>query len=169
MHLSGSIAKAGHIAIYFFDEGYIMSEQKAYRVGWVIPNQVAGLTHYTPEVTLDEFQSIAGESNAMLNDIDKPFHIVIDNRIMNMAFLPDLQALQGAAPYMSNPYLRHVVMIKPQVMEGLAKDLPSYTDGNITLTYVDEIQDVVDLLKAADGDLRWHMVEADFFPDARFE
>lgn len=146
-----------------------MLEFKNYRVGWVIPNQVAALTHYTAEITLDEFQSIAGEAAALLVDASEPFHVIIDNRIMNMAFLPDLSGLQGSAPYMENPNLRHVVMVKPTAMQGWAKDLPSYTDENVTLTYVDDIQDVVDLLKAEDETLRWHMVEADFFPDANFE
>ena len=29
-----------------------------YKVGWVIPEKLMALTHYVPEVTMEEFQAI---------------------------------------------------------------------------------------------------------------
>ena len=146
-----------------------MPEQKSYRVDWVIPNQIGALTHYTPDIMLDEFQSISGEAAALFTDATEPFHVIIDNRIMNMAFLPDLDAIKRSAPYTQNVNLRYIIMVKPDAMEGSASELPDYTDGNITLTYVDTLDEAVTLLKAQDSNLRWHEVESDFFPDATFE
>ena len=127
------------------------------------------MTHYTSAVTLEEFQAIGGEAAALFTEASDPFHVIIDNRIMNMAFLPDLDTLKRSAPYMDNPNLRYIIMIKPDAMAGTANDLPDYTDNDVTLTYVDSLDDAVTLLKAQDKDIRWHEVEADFFPDAVFE
>lgn len=146
-----------------------MYESKNYRVGWVIPGQVGALTHYTPDVTLEDFQDIAHESHDLFETATQPFHVIIDNRIMNMAFLPDLDAIKGSADYMNNPNLRHIVMIKPEGMDGSANELPSYEDDNATLTYVDNLNDAVSLLKAEDETLDWSVVESDFFPNAKFE
>lgn len=146
-----------------------MHNDKNYRVGWVIPNQLGALTHYTPEVTLEEFQEISGEAAALFTDVTDIFHVIIDNRIMNMAFLPDLNAIKQAAPYANNPNLRHIIMVKPEQMDGSANDLPHYEDNQVTLTYVDTLDDAVTLLKSEDSRLRWHEVESDFFPNATFE
>lgn len=146
-----------------------MPQQKNYRVGWVIPNQVGALTHYTPEVTLEEFQNIGGEASALFESASEPFHVIIDNRIMNMAFLPDLNTLKNSAPYMSNSNLRYVIMVKPNAMDGSASDLADYNDADVTLTYVDTLDEAIALLKAQDKNLRWHEVESDFFPNATFE
>lgn len=146
-----------------------MHEDKNYRVGWVIPNQIGALTHYTPEITLEEFQCISAEAADLFTDAAETFHMIIDNRIMNMAFLPDLDAIKRAAPYASNPNLGYIIMIKPEQMEGSANDLSDYHADNVTLTYVDTLDDAILLLKANDSNLRWHEVESDFFPNATFE
>ncbi len=142
-----------------------MNNDKNYRVGWVIPNQIAALTHYTPEIMLDEFQAIAGESEVLANSATERFHLIIDNRIMNMAFVPDLATIR---PYTNNPLLQHIVMIKPEQMEGSANELASYTDDHLTLTYVDTLVDAQNFLKSEDNELRWHEAESDFFPNAKF-
>jgi len=145
-----------------------MDNDKNYRVGWVIPNQVAALTHYTPEIMLDEFQAIAVESEALATSATDRFHLIIDNRIMNMAFVPDLATIRQAAPYTNNPRLQHIIMIKPEQMQGSADELPSYTDDHLTLTYVDTLADAENFLKSEDNTIRWHEVESDFFPNATF-
>lgn len=145
-----------------------MNNDKNYRVGWVIPNQIAALTHYTPEIMLDEFQAIASESEILTTSATDRFHLIIDNRIMNMAFVPDLATIRQAAPYTNNPLLQHIVMIKPEQMEGSANHLPSYTDDHLTLTYVDTLMDAENFLKAKDHDIRWHEAESDFFPNGKF-
>lgn len=145
-----------------------MHNDKNYRVGWVIPNQLGALTHYTSEVTLDDFQEISGEAAALFGEATDTFHVIIDNRIMNMAFLPDLDAIKQAAPYTNNPHLRHIIMVKPEQMDGSASELPHYQDEHITLTYVDSLDDAATLLKGDDNSLRWHEVESDFFPNATF-
>lgn len=146
-----------------------MQDEKNYRVGWVIPNQIGALTHYSPEVTLEEFQDIGGEAADLFTDANEPFHVIIDNRIMNMAFLPDLATLKRNAPYMANDNLRYIIMVKPNAMEGSASDLADYNDANVTLTYVDTLDEAVTLLKDQDDNLRWHEVESDFFPNATFK
>lgn len=146
-----------------------MPEQKNYRVGWVIPGQIGALTHYTPEVTLEEFQAIGGEASDLFTSATDPFHVIIDNRIMNMAFLPDLDAIKRSASYTDNPNLRYIIMVKPEAMDDSVSQLPDYTDDQIILTYVDSLDDAIALLKANDNTLRWHEVEADFFPNATFE
>ena len=146
-----------------------MNHDKNYRVGWVIPNQIAALTHYTSDILLDEFQAIAGESEALTASATDRFHLIIDNRIMNMAFVPDLATIRQAAPYTNTPLLQHIIMIKPEQMEGSANHLPSYTDEHLTLTYVDTLTDAVTFLKNEDPEIRWHEAESDFFPNAVFK
>ena len=145
-----------------------MRNDKNYRVGWVIPNQVAELTHYTPNILLEEFQAIGNESDAIASSAESRFHLIIDNRIMDMAFVPDLATIRQAAPYTNTPHLQHIIMIKPEQMEGAAHELPSYTDDHLTLTYVDTLADAVDFLKAEDDEIRWREADSDFFPNAKF-
>ena len=110
-----------------------MNHDKNYRIGWVIPDQLSALTYYTSRLTIEEFQAIASETSDFFNETSQPFHLIIDNRVMNMAFLPDLDTLKRSAAHMRHPNLRYIVMVKPASMKGSARDLPGYTDDTITL------------------------------------
>lgn len=143
-----------------------MPQIKNYRVGWVIPDQLCALTHYSPTLMIEDFQAIAGETADLFNATTRPFHCIIDNRIMNMAFLPDLDTIKGSGTHMRHPNIRHIVMVKPQDMKGSAKELPSFTDDTITLTYVDSLEEAIQFFKVQVPHLDWSKADSNFFLDA---
>lgn len=133
-----------------------------YKVGWVIPGQVLGLTHFHPIVTAEDIQGVIETTEKLLTSMTRRFHIIIDNRIVKMDSLTTLQQMKQAAPFLANFHLREVVLVVPLDTETLPDP---QTDGYVTLTYVRSIEDAIEHLDDVDGFLDVADMDARFFPE----
>lgn len=133
-----------------------------YKVGWVIPGQVIGLTHYIPTVTLADVEGVIATTTQLLSTVHRPFHMIIDNRVVSMKQLPDLQDLQSSSPFINHDLLREVVMVVP--FEMSERPAPQHA-GNVTLSYTDTIEAAIHHLDEADDLLDVADMDARFFPE----
>ena len=133
-----------------------------YKVGWVIPAQVLGLTHFHPIVTAEDIQGVVETAEKLLTGVSRRFNIVIDNRIVKMDTLTTLQQMKQAAPFLANYHLRDVVMVVPLDTESLPEP---QTDGYVTLTYVRSIEEAIEHIADADEFLDIADMDARFFPE----
>lgn len=137
-----------------------------YRAGWLIPNQVMALTHFVPDVSMDDFMGIASDTTQAMKGVSNDFHVLIDNRIINNTQLTPLQTMLDSAPYMNHPHLRHVVVITPTALDQPADTIPPETVNQITLTHVDTLDDAYTHLRAVDATINWDALDSTFFdPD----
>jgi hypothetical protein len=135
-----------------------------YNSGWLIPNQVLALTHFVPDVTQEDFMSIASDSSAALeNNVADDFYVLIDNRIILNTQLAPLAMMLQAAPYMNHPNLRQVIMIIPEAYDGGAETILDQQEKGITLTHVDTLEQAYEVLGSLDTSLNWDMLDKDFF------
>lgn len=134
-----------------------MSET-TYRVGWVIPYQVAGLTHYTEEVTNQDIEAVLDEAYALLSDVEHPFHLIIDNRNLRHTRLTTLAELAEVLPF---PMLERIVVVVPRTYHGAL--LPVEQDGYLHLIHVRDIASALAHLRAKDDSLDWQFLDENFF------
>jgi hypothetical protein len=133
-----------------------------YKVGWVIPSQVLGLTHFHPIVTPEDIAGATETAEKLIEAISRRFHIIIDNRIVKMESLTTLQQLKQAAPFLANYNLREVVMVVPLDTQTLPE---AQSDGYINLTYVRSIEEAIEHLDDLDDFLDVADMDARFFPE----
>ncbi len=139
--------------------------QPNYRVGWYLPQRIAALTHFYPEVTAEDFAGVVQTGQELLQSASKEFHIVIDNRKIAMASPATLQQMKQMVPYMNHPLLRWVVVIKPQQLAIDTESLPIEQEGETRLKNVSSLAEGLGFLRQVAAGLDWQQADRGFFPD----
>ncbi len=137
---------------------------ETYRLGWVIPGCVAGLTHYTSQVTMDEYQAISASAMQLVDVAQREFHIVIDNRRIDPQVIMNLSEIKQAAPYMNHALLRWVVVVAPLALADAAPEVVTQQDGHTRMRVVATIEEALAHLGSVDTTLDWEQAERGFFP-----
>jgi hypothetical protein len=138
-----------------------------YKAGWFIPQQVLALTHLVPDVTPDDFVGIVAATNACLQEVSQPFHMIIDNRLIQNEQVVSLDTILQAMPQLRLPSLRWIVMILPQSVRHTAANREGQRIDDIQLIYVDTLASALDALQALDASLNWGGASEDFFVEDR--
>lgn len=84
-----------------------------FKVGWIVQNKIAALTHFHSEITPEDIYGVMQASQKLLKDINQDFHMIIDNRVAPLSRIYTLAELQESAPILAHPYLNHLIIIKP--------------------------------------------------------
>lgn len=135
-----------------------------YRVGWYIPEQIAALTHFHPEVTAEDFLGVVQAGQELLTSVSTEFHIIIDNRKVGMSAPASLSQMKQMVPYMNHPLLRWVVVIKPEHLVLDTENLPIETEGETRLKQVSSLSEGLRFLRQTIVDLPWQQADMAFFP-----
>jgi hypothetical protein len=138
--------------------------QPNYQLGWYVPNQIAALTHFHPDVTAEDFQGVVRAGQELLQHVGNQFHIIIDNRVVGMSFLPSLGQMKQMVPYMNHPHLRWVVVIKPGHLALDTAGLPVEKEGETQLKHVASLEEAIAHLRQTATDVQWHQADETFFP-----
>lgn len=138
--------------------------EKNYKIGWVLPNQVAGLTHFHADVTMDDMQGVVTEGTTLIDSVAQIFHIIIDNRVVGNTQRANLKQMKQFVPYMSNPFLRWVVVVLPEASDVDPKTISIEQDDDTQLIHVHTLDEAINHLKSIDSSLDWTQSDADFFP-----
>jgi hypothetical protein len=139
--------------------------QPNYRLDWYIPHQVAALTHFHPDVTSEDFMAVVQAGQELLQDVREEFHVIIDNRVVAMSSPATLSQMKQMAPFMNHPFLRWVVVVKPQHLVLDTGALPIEQDGLTQLKNVSSLEEARSYLREAAPDLHWRRADEAFFPD----
>lgn len=140
--------------------------QPNYKLGWYIPNQIAALTHFHSDVTPEDFMGVLQTGEALLKDVDSPFHVIIDNRVVSMAAPASLSQMKEMVSFMSHPLLRWVVVVKPASLDLDTSRLPIEQVGQTQLKNVSSLAEAIVHLQAVTNDIMWETAVATFFPNA---
>lgn len=139
--------------------------QPNYKLGWYIPNQIAALTHFHSDVTPEDFMGVLQTGEALLKDVDSPFHVIIDNRVVSMAAPASLSQMKEMVSFMSHPLLRWVVVVKPASLDLDTSRLPIEQVGQTQLKNVSSLAEAIVHLQAVTNDIMWETAVATFFPN----
>lgn len=134
-----------------------------FRAGWLVPQQILALTHFTPQVTPEDFAGITKDSQTALTQVHNEFHLILDNRIIADTNLATLATMLQFMPQMNHPQLRWIVMILPEMLRETAVTIPDQQYKHIHLTHVDTLADAFRFLRSVDETINWHDQNTDFF------
>lgn len=103
----------------------------------------------------------------LLRNVDKPFHVIIDNRFVNMPALVSLSQMKEMVVYMNHPRLQWVVVVKPAALVLDTNGLPIEQIGETRLKNVASLQEAINHLQATTSGIAWEKMDASFFPDGK--
>lgn len=118
-----------------------------YKVGWILENKVAALTHFHSEITYEDISGVALEAQKLVQDVKEPFHLLIDNRLAPLSKLFSLEELQNASPLLRHPLLNHVVIVKPTHLVVRINETLIEKRGSTSLKNVSSIDEALDFLR----------------------
>lgn len=136
-----------------------------FKLGWYVPDQVAALTHFHSDVTQEDFMGVIQAGVELLAEANQEFHVIIDNRFVEMPAPVPLSQMQAMVPYMKHPMLRWVVVVKPESLELDTTHLPIEQSGNVQLINVSSLQEAFDQLQNVTSDVSWKQADSTFFPN----
>ncbi len=139
--------------------------QPNYKLDWFIPNQIAALTHFHPEITQEDFIGVIQTGRALLADVSDIFHILIDNRFVEMASPVNLSQMKQMVPYMSHPALRWVVVVKSEQLSLDTSSLPVEQAEQTKLKNVATLAEAIHFLRENISGLQWGQANTNFFPN----
>jgi len=102
----------------------------------------------------------------LLRNVDKPFHVIIDNRFVTMSSPVHLNQMKEMVNYMNHPRLRWVVVVKPVSLALDTSSLPIEQMGETRLKNVSSLPEAINYLQANTSGIIWEKADATFFPDA---
>lgn len=138
-----------------------------FKLGWFIPHQIAALTHFHADVTAEDFMGVVQTGEELLRDVDKPFHVIIDNRFVNMPAPVSLSQMKKMVTYMNHPRLQWVVVVKPAALVLDTNGLSIEQIGETRLKNVASLQEAINYLQATTSGIAWEKMDASFFPDGK--
>jgi hypothetical protein len=134
-----------------------------YKVGWYIPQQIIGLTHLHPVVSQEDFMEIMAETQACLQEVNQPFHVIIDNRIIASEEVTSLEGILYAIPELKSLPLGYIIMILPYRLQERDALRETQTNGTMHLKYVDSLVEAFETFRKIDANLKWEQAVDDFF------
>ena len=137
-----------------------MSEPN-FKVGWVIPNKIAVLTHFHSAITPEDIQGVMTESGRLLQGADDEFHLIIDNRVAPLPKIYSLEQLQDSSPILSHPLLKYLVVVKP--MHLILPEIEEESKNGVTLKNVASVQEAFQFLSERTS-IELTGDEMEFFP-----
>jgi NAD(P)-dependent dehydrogenase (short-subunit alcohol dehydrogenase family) len=124
----------------------IKSRKPNYKIDWIVPNKLAGLTHFHSEVTQEDIQGVSIATEKLLESVDEEFSLIIDNRLMSMANLYTLEQLQSHSPFLSHRYLKYVIVIIPNNLEVSDVDCEIQQSKGVRLKNVSKVSEAYKFL-----------------------
>ncbi len=140
--------------------------QPNYKLDWFVPNQVAALTHFHPDVTAEDFGGIIQTGQELVSNVENEFHIIIDNRVVEMSSPVSLGQMKHMVPYMDHPLLRWVVVVKPESLALDTSSLPIEKEGETQLKNVSSLREAISYLRETSSGVKWEQADVTFFPNA---
>ncbi len=140
--------------------------QPNFKLDWLIPNQIIGLTHFHSDVTSEDVMGVIQKGQELTSSIENEFHILIDNRAVNMPAPISLSQMKQMVSYMNHPLLRWVLVVKPESLALDTSDLPVEKDGTVHLKNVSSLTQAIDFLRETAPGVQWGQIDTTFFPNA---
>ena len=118
-----------------------------FKLGWISPKRLAGLTHFHPEITQDDMMGVYHGASELLKGADQEFHMIIDNRMAPLNALFTLQELQAMSPFLQHPLLKYLVVVKPLHLTLNEEQAQIQEANGVLLKNVSGIEEGMNFLK----------------------
>lgn len=137
-----------------------------FKIGWLIPQKMAALTHYHSEITQDDIIGVFTETQKLLQNAKEPFQIIIDNRLAPLKKMYSLEELQNSSPLLLHPFLNHIVIVKPNHLELRINETLIEKRESTYLKNVSSIHEALDFIQCAVPELKQYEISMSFFDHA---
>lgn len=136
-----------------------------YKVGWLVKNKLAALTHYHSDITAEDLMGVYAESQQLLEAVVTPFHLIIDNRVAPLDKIYTLAELLQLSPLLHHPYLRYIVIIKPDHLDLGTAHGTLQKQALVSLQNVSSVQEGLSFLAQNVNDMDVATIDFGFFPE----
>ncbi|PCJ64870.1 MAG: hypothetical protein COA58_11390 [Bacteroidetes bacterium] len=136
-----------------------------YKVGWLVKNQLAALTHFHSNITQEDIQGVLKETQDLIKNITEPFSIIIDNRLAPINQIYSLTQLQSSSPVLSHPQLEYLIIIKPNHLTLTEKHKHIEIAKGVKLVNTSSINTSTDFLLEKNKTLSLKSINLDLFPN----
>lgn len=153
---------AGWVGPILKREEYIVRHPN-FKLDWFVPNQVVGLTHFHSNVTSDDIMKLIKKGHEITSNVEEEFHLIMDNRVVNMPSLLSLDQMKQMVPYMNHPLLRWIIVIKPEGMTLDTAGLPIEKKGKTHLKTVSGLAEALSFLREKALNIQWENADVNFF------
>ena len=143
--------------------------QPNYKFDWFIPEHIIGLTHFHAAVTAEDIMGVIQKGQELTANIQREFHVLIDNRVVDMPGLMSLAQLKQMVPYVNHPELKWIVVVKPENLVTDIDSLPIEADGSQRLKNVASLPEALEFLMAERPEIGWERAASGFFPNSEIE
>jgi len=134
-----------------------------YKVGWIIETKVAALTHFHSEITHEDIVGVFTETQKLLQGMQEPFHIIIDNRLAPLNKMYSLEELQNSSPLLLHPLLNYIVIVKPNHLELRINEILIEKRESKYLKNVSSIHEALDFVRQTIPELHQGKIDIHFF------
>lgn len=134
-----------------------------YTIGWVIPDELIGLT-FSKTPTARDKKSLARAGTALVARVPQEFHVMVDYRKVALKQVPKLDEFMQTHAYLTSPYLRWIMLVLPEKYQGAMP--PMQSQGRVQLMTARTIDDAALQLYSFDSTLHFYEGNRHFFPDA---
>jgi hypothetical protein len=136
-----------------------------FKVDWILPQTLAGLTHFHAEITSADIMGVFEHTHALLQKVEKEFHILIDNRLAPLPYIYSLIELQALSPVLNHPWLRYVVIVKPNHLALGSQHMDIEVSNGVLLKNVSTVQEGMDFLVRQGMVSGFEAMDLGFFPE----
>ncbi len=143
--------------------------QPNFKLGWFVPLQIVALTHFHAEVTAEDLGGVIQSGQELLDNVETEFHILIDNRVVDMPAPISLKQMKQMVPYMDHPFLGWVVVVKAESLVLDTSNLPLEEEGQTRLKNVSTLAEALDFLRKTAPEIQWQQADVTFFPNAKLD
>jgi len=140
-----------------------------YKVGWIIPHKVAGLTHFHSDIQQEDVAGVFLETQKLLQNVDVPFHILIDNRLAPLNKIYSLEELQQFSPFLRHPFLNYIIIVKPDGLKLESGQIGVEEKNGISLKNVGTVPEAFDFLNEVIPDLDKGQIDLGFLAEKRID
>ena len=117
-----------------------------FKVDWISPRKLVGLTHYHSKITQVDIQGVFVKTEKILESIDEEFSLIIDNRLIPMDKLYSLTELQNLSAYLKHELLKYIIVIIPNHLNASVKDYEIQRANGVILKNVSNVSEAFEFL-----------------------
>jgi hypothetical protein len=134
-----------------------------YKVGWIIPDKLAGLTHFHSDIQREDVAGVFLETEKLLQNVDTPFHILIDNRLAPLNKIYSLEELQQFSAFLRHPFLNYIIIVKPDGLKLESDQIEVEEKNGVFLKNAATVPEAFDFLNEVIPDLDKDQIDSLFF------
>lgn len=139
--------------------------KKNYRVGWVVKQKLAALTHFHSDISSEDIMGVFKETERMISNTNQSFSIIIDNRLAPMNSVYSLEELQNSSSMLSHPLLEYLIIIIPNHLRLNAEQEKIEISNGVKLINTESVKNAINIIQEKKSYIVKEEIIFAFFPN----